>query len=261
MGGGASRSWEHDRDTLHRTDSHSRRVRAFPRHPRRPTRSSSGRWSGYHFPRAGKGLVRKYLAKVTGSDAQLTRLIGRAPHGPRDHRLRPPARPFAPTRPPTRCCWPRWTRPWASSRDRRRSGSCGACATSSATGASSVWRGSRTHRNGRLLDYRTSDHYDVRAVRASCASTPCTAATATARSALPTELSDLGPAKVVAAPALERQRPNVGESSHIPSGCRRVPADHLSPFLNHHRACLFAVEVEGANGRSREPGAILREGH
>ena len=26
---------------------------------------------------------------------------------------------------------------------------------------------------------------------------------------------------------------------------------HLSPFLNHHRACLFAVEVEGRDGRRR----------
>ena len=54
----------------------------------------------YHFglSRAGKGLVRKYLAKVTGySDAQLTRLIGqqRRTGHIRDHRLRPPARPFA----------------------------------------------------------------------------------------------------------------------------------------------------------------------
>ena len=27
--------------------------------------------------------------------------------------------------------------------------------------------------------------------------------------------------------------------------------DSLSPFLNHHRACLFAVEVAGPNGRRR----------
>ncbi len=49
--------------------------------------------------RKGKGLVTKYLAKVTGySDAQLTRLIRQQRRtGPRirDHRLRPPARPFA----------------------------------------------------------------------------------------------------------------------------------------------------------------------
>ena len=54
----------------------------------------------YHFglSRAGKGLVRKYLAKVTGySDAQLTRLIAqqRRTGRIRDHRLRPPSRPFA----------------------------------------------------------------------------------------------------------------------------------------------------------------------
>ena len=54
----------------------------------------------YHFglSRVGKGLVRKYLAKVTGySDAQLTRLIAqqRRTDRIRDHRLRPPARPFA----------------------------------------------------------------------------------------------------------------------------------------------------------------------
>ncbi len=54
----------------------------------------------YHFglSRAGKGLVRQFLAKVTGySDAQLTRLIGqqRLTGHIRDHRRRPPARPFA----------------------------------------------------------------------------------------------------------------------------------------------------------------------
>ena len=54
----------------------------------------------YHFglSRSGKGLVRKYLAKVTGySGAQLTRLIAqqRRTGRIRDHRLRPPSRPFA----------------------------------------------------------------------------------------------------------------------------------------------------------------------
>ena len=54
----------------------------------------------YHFglSRAGKGLVREFLAKATGySDAQLTRLIGqqRRTGHIRDHRLRPPSRPFA----------------------------------------------------------------------------------------------------------------------------------------------------------------------
>ena len=27
--------------------------------------------------------------------------------------------------------------------------------------------------------------------------------------------------------------------------------EHLSPYLNHHRPCLFATEREGANGRVR----------
>ena len=27
--------------------------------------------------------------------------------------------------------------------------------------------------------------------------------------------------------------------------------EHLSPYLNHHRPCLFATEREGANGRIR----------
>ena len=54
----------------------------------------------YHIglSRAGKGLVRAFLAKVTGySDAQLTRLIAqqRRTGHIRDHRLRPPSRPFA----------------------------------------------------------------------------------------------------------------------------------------------------------------------
>ncbi len=54
----------------------------------------------YHFglSRAGKGLVRRYLAKVTGySGSQLTRLIDqqRRTGRIRDHRMGPPARPFA----------------------------------------------------------------------------------------------------------------------------------------------------------------------
>ncbi len=32
---------------------------------------------------------------------------------------------------------------------------------------------------------------------------------------------------------------------------QRVPARPPSPLLNHHRSCLFAVEVEGENGRRR----------
>ena len=54
----------------------------------------------YHLglSRAGKGRVREFLAKVTGySDSQLSRLIAQQRHTGRirDHRLRPPARPFA----------------------------------------------------------------------------------------------------------------------------------------------------------------------
>ena len=54
----------------------------------------------YHLglSRAGKGRVREFLAKVTGySDSQLSRLIAqqRRTGHIRDHRLRPPARPFA----------------------------------------------------------------------------------------------------------------------------------------------------------------------
>ena len=53
----------------------------------------------YHFglSRVGKGLVRRFLAKVTGySAAQLTRLIAQQRRSGRirDHRRRPPARPF-----------------------------------------------------------------------------------------------------------------------------------------------------------------------
>ncbi len=47
--------------------------------------------------RKGKGLVRKFLAKVTGySDAQLTRLIAqqRRTGRIRDYRQRPPAKPL-----------------------------------------------------------------------------------------------------------------------------------------------------------------------
>ena len=54
----------------------------------------------YHIglSRAGKGRVREFLAKVTGySDSQLSRLIAqqRRTGHIRDHRLRPPSRPFA----------------------------------------------------------------------------------------------------------------------------------------------------------------------
>ena len=53
----------------------------------------------FHFglSRAGKGLVRRFLAKVTGySVAQLSRLIARQRQtgGIRDRRSKPPARPF-----------------------------------------------------------------------------------------------------------------------------------------------------------------------
>ena len=51
--------------------------------------------------------------------------------------------------------------------------------------------------------------------------------------------------------------------SHIPE--RLAPQtnaflrDHFSPFLNHHRTCLFAVEVEGTDGRRRRkyPQALV----
>ena len=127
----------------------------------------------YHFglSRAGKGRVREFLAKVTGySDSQLSRLIAqqRRTGRIRDHRLRPRARPFAtvyttadavllaevdeafgqPSGPATK-------------------GSCGASTMSSATSASSAWR-----------DFERSH------LQPACSpggSTPCTAATATAR--------------------------------------------------------------------------------
>ena len=109
----ASRSWEHDRDTLHRngfgrsttstpSSAGTRRRTSPPTTARPPTRSLERalvRFK-YHFglSRAGKGLVREFLAKVTGySDGQLSRLIAqqhRTGHI-RDHRLRPPSRPFA----------------------------------------------------------------------------------------------------------------------------------------------------------------------
>ena len=112
MSGGTSRSWKHDRDTLHRTDSHARRRRAFlggsegtdiALHDREAAYASTERTLvrfRYHFglSSTGKGLVREYLAKVTGySDAQMTRGIAQQRHTGRirDHRLRPPSRPFA----------------------------------------------------------------------------------------------------------------------------------------------------------------------
>ncbi len=94
------------------------RIRDPRRHPRFPRRERGGGHPphdrkaayalvertlvrfGYHFglSRAGKGLLRKYFAKVTGySGSQLTWLIEqqcRTGHI-RDHRLRSPSRPFA----------------------------------------------------------------------------------------------------------------------------------------------------------------------
>ncbi len=52
--------------------------------------------------------------------------------------------------------------------------------------------------------------------------------------------------------------------SHIPESLApdadAFLRDHLSPFLNHHRTCLFAVEVEDANGRRRRkyPQELVR---
>ena len=106
MGGGASRSWEHDRDTLHRTDSHSRRCPRLPRrerggghHPPRPR-------GGLRVRRADAGPVPLPLRAVEGWEGpgqevprQGHRLLGRpadpadraaAPHGPHP---RPPAAP------------------------------------------------------------------------------------------------------------------------------------------------------------------------
>ena len=76
----------------------------------------------YHLglSRAGKGLVREFLAKVTGySDAQLSRLIAQQRRTPDP---RPPAASSRPARctTPTRCCWPRWTRRLAPSGRRSR---------------------------------------------------------------------------------------------------------------------------------------------
>ena len=159
----------------------------------------------YHFglSRTGKGLIRKYLAKVTGySDAQLTGLItqerhtGRYPrppvassvaavsHGLHDHRRVAAGGGGRGRRP--------------APRERRRRGSCGANTMSSATSASSAWRGSRTAtsttcgaagRTGEPAPHtgrpgahrrRSASGADRgrKAVRASCASTPSTAACA-----------------------------------------------------------------------------------
>ena len=104
----------------------------------------------YHFglSRAGKGLVRRFLAKVTGySPAQLSRLIARQRKraGSATAEANPRRGPSGPsTRPATPCCWPRWTRPSASCPARPPRRSCGASTRSSATSASRAWPASPT---------------------------------------------------------------------------------------------------------------------
>ena len=93
----------------------------------------------YHFglSRAGKGRVRELLAKVTGySDSQLSRLIAqqRRTGRIRDHRLRPPARPFATVYTTADAVLlAEVDEAFGSPPDRRSRGSCGASTMSSAT--------------------------------------------------------------------------------------------------------------------------------
>ena len=69
--------------------------------------------------KSDKGLVRRYLAKVTGlSRAQLTRLIGQHRETGRIKDRRAPS--SGATRGPTFGCWRRWTRRWARCRGRPR---------------------------------------------------------------------------------------------------------------------------------------------
>ena len=162
----------------------------------------------YHFglSRAGKGLVRKYVAKVTGySDAQLTRLIRqqRRTGRIRDHRLRPPSRPFATvyttadalllaevdeavgqlSGPATKRILWRMYHVFGDKRFERLFGdlerphlqSAGAAGRTGLPAPRSGRRGARRRRSA------SGAGPGRRAARASSASTPCTAATVTAR--------------------------------------------------------------------------------
>ena len=107
---GAMRSWRHDRDASHRTDPPLEEVGAFLGGSEPVDFDLDDRDSAYlfvirslerlryhHLGKPDKGLVKAYLAKVTGLPrAQLTRLIAqhRRTGDIRDHLKKPPANAF-----------------------------------------------------------------------------------------------------------------------------------------------------------------------
>ena len=308
----------------------------------------------YHIglPRAGKGLVREFLAKVTGySDAQLTRLIGRQRRTGRirDHRLRPPSRPFATVYttadalPPAevdealgqlsgsatkQALW-RMYHVFADKRFERLSGIsnghihnlpgrrayqrarttfCGTRGETSQIGqrrkprpgfvrVDTVHSGDRDGERGayvinmvdEMTQYqqlaavpRITEHYMVPVLEALLGAFPFRVLAFHADNG--SEYVNHRVAAMVNKPHVEeftKSRPRRSNDnalveskngnvvrrwlghSHIPE--RLAPQanaflrDLLSPFLNHHRACLFGVEVEGANGRCRRkyPQALV----
>ena len=108
---GAKRSLEDDRDTSHRTDTHLDQIRAFLEGNEaadfQPTHRDSAyalvrrtlvRFEYHGLGKPAKGLVKRYIEKVTGfSRSQVTRLIRqhRRTGHIRDHRGKPPANAFA----------------------------------------------------------------------------------------------------------------------------------------------------------------------
>ena len=161
----------------------------------------------YHFglSRIGKGVVRRFLAKVTGYSPAQADPPHRAPapHGRDPGPQATPSGPAFPNRlhaPPPRC-WRRWTRPSASSPARQPRRSCGASTRSSGTSASRAWPGSPTATSttcagaGRTAapgsrsggpaalppPSECAANPAPRVARASCASTPSTPATVTGR--------------------------------------------------------------------------------
>ena len=304
----------------------------------------------YHFglSRAGKGLVRKFLAKVTGySDAQLIRLIAqqRRTGHIRDHRLRPPSRPFATvyttadallpaevdeafgqlSGPATKRILWRQYHVFGDERFERLAGISNghiynlrgrrayrrARTTFRTTrgAASPIGRRRRPRPEGRpgfvrvdtvhsgdrdgekgvyiinMVDEvtqfqqlaavrRITEHFMVPVLEALVAAFPFRVRgfhsdngsefinhrVADMLNKLHVEdFTKSRPRRSNDNALVESKNGNVVRRwlgrSHIPESLAphadAFLRDHLSPFLNHHRACLFAVEIEGANGRRR----------
>ena len=250
----------------------------------------------YHFglSRAGKGRVREFLAKVTGySDSQLSRLIAqqRRTGRIRDHRLRPPARPFAtvyttadavllaevdeafgqPSGPAIkRILWRQYHVFGDERFERLTSGDLGG-----EKGAYVINMVDEVTQYQQLAAVpRITEHFMVPVLAALAGAFPFRIlgfhadngseyinhrVAAMLNKLHVEEFTKSRPRRSNDNALVESKNGNVVRRwlghSHIPEHLA-PPAnaflrDFLSPFLNHHRACLFAVEVEESNGRRR----------